>query len=87
MLTGMVLLPACRPLPLYFEKVEGPPTYQLGYQDGCDSSLSKQSALYRMAHGFRRRAELMENRIYFQGWLNGMVYCQFPTSGVHVVRP
>lgn len=72
------LVLACRPLPYYIEKPEGPPDYQLGYQDGCDSKLSQSPGFYKMVHGFKKRPEMIDNELYNQGWSNGFFYCAWP---------
>ncbi len=71
---------ACRPLPFYIEKPEGPPDYQLGFQDGCDSKLSQSPGFYKMFYGFKRRPEMMDNSVYGQGWSNGYFYCVWPEN-------
>lgn len=73
---GMLI--ACRPLPYYIEKPDGPPDYQLGYQDGCDSKLSQSPGFYKMMHGFKKRPEMIDNNLYNQGWSNGFFYCAWP---------
>jgi hypothetical protein len=68
----------CRPLPYYIEKPEGPPDYQLGWQDGCDSKLSQSPGFYKMMYGFKKRPEMIDNNLYNQGWSNGFFYCAWP---------
>lgn len=75
---GTALMMACRPLPYYIEKPDGPPDYQLGYQDGCDSKLSQSPGFYKMMHGFKKRPEMIDNELYNQGWSNGFFYCAWP---------
>jgi hypothetical protein len=72
---------SCRPLPLYFEKPGGPPDYQLGWQDGCDTGVGVEGgALTRGAFGFKKRPELHDNALYNSGWNEGFTYCRFYTS-------
>jgi hypothetical protein len=73
-----MLAMGCRPLPYYIEKPEGPPDYQLGWQDGCDSKLSQAPGFYKMVYGFKKRPEMIGNDLYNQGWSNGFFYCAWP---------
>lgn len=74
-----LLLAGCRPAALWFVAPEGPPDYQLGWQDGCDTGLSAEDAnyMYRLAYGFKKRPEMAENDQYKSGWSDGMTYCRF----------
>lgn len=77
LLAAMGLM-ACRPLPYYIEKPDGPPDYQLGWQDGCDSKLSQSPGFYKLVYGFKKRPEMIDNNLYNQGWSNGFFYCAWP---------
>lgn len=79
LVAGVLLIAACRPMPYYFENPDGPPDYQLGWQDGCDSKLSQAPGFYKMLHGFKKRPEMIDNNLYNQGWSNGFFYCAWPT--------
>lgn len=72
------LVAACRPPTLYMVEPAGPPEYQLGWEDGCDTGLSAQGTwLYRTMFGFKKRPEMGENDQYKQGWNEGFTYCRF----------
>lgn len=84
---GLVLFTAsgCRPISLTFVDPPGPPEYQLGWQDGCDSGISAEGDwLHKAAYGFKKRPEMAANDQYKQGWNEGFTYCRFAmakTSG------
>lgn len=72
------LLTSCRPPALYFATPDGPPDYQLGWQDGCDGGISAQGGfIEKQFIGFKKRPELIENKQYTQGWNDGFMYCRF----------
>ena len=71
-------LSSCRPIMLYYSAPEGPPEYQLGWQDGCDSGLSAEGDwMYKSMYGFKKRPEMAESETYKQGWGEGFTYCRF----------
>lgn len=74
-----VALAACRPLWIASVNPSGPPEYKLGWEDGCDSGVSAEDSgpIYKMALGFKRRAEMAENDQYKRGWNEGFSYCRF----------
>lgn len=68
----------CRPLILQTIDPSGPPEYQLGWEDGCDTGLSAEGEwYYKMMYGFKKRAEMAANDQYKQGWNEGFSYCRF----------
>ena len=78
LLTTAVVASGCRPLSLYGIQPEGPAEYQLGWEDGCDTGLSADSALfYKLMYGFKKRPEMGANDLYKQGWNEGFTYCRF----------
>lgn len=69
---------SCRPMMLYYVAPEGPPEYQLGWQDGCDSGLSAEGDyIYKAMFNFKKRPEMSESEPYKQGWGEGFTYCRF----------
>lgn len=75
-------LVACRPMPLYYVRVEGTPEYKLGWEDGCDTGVSAESGFsYILAYGFKKRPELANNEQYKSAWNEGFTYCRFVTAG------
>lgn len=78
----LVLFPfclmACRPMWLNMVDPAGPPEYQLGWEDGCDSGLSAEGGwTYKMMYGFKKRVEMAASDQYKQGWNEGFSYCRF----------
>ena len=72
---------SCRPMELYFVKPQGPPEYQLGWQDGCDTGISADAGyVAKMMYGFNKRPELGSSEEYKQGWNEGFTYCRFVSS-------
>ncbi len=75
-ITGMVA--SCRPATLYYVDPSGPPEYQLGWQDGCDTGLSAGSTfLYKIMYGHKKRHEFAGNAMYQSGWSDASAYCRF----------
>lgn len=73
-----IALGGCRPLMLNTVDPTGPPEYQLGWEDGCDSGLSAEGGWeYKMMYGFKKRPEMAANDQYKQGWNEGFTYCRF----------
>lgn len=69
---------SCRPMWLQGVDPSGPPEYQLGWEDGCDSGLSSEGGwTYKMMYGFKKRTELASSDQYKQGWNEGFTYCRF----------
>lgn len=80
-LCAVLVLGGCRPLWLQTVDPTGPPEYQLGWEDGCDTGLSAYGAYYyRIMYGFKKRPEMAANDQYKQGWNEGFTYCRFVTD-------
>ncbi len=74
----LAILPSCRPMALLGVNPSGPPEYQLGWEDGCDSGLSAEGGMYyKTIYGFKKRPELAASDQYKQGWNEGFTYCRF----------
>jgi len=72
------LVGGCRPMYLNTVDPPGPPEYQVGWEDGCDSGLSAQGEwYYKVMYGFKKRPEMASNDQYKQGWNEGFTYCRF----------
>jgi hypothetical protein len=72
------LLASCRPMWLQTVDAAGPPEYQLGWEDGCDSGLSAEGGwTYKLMYGFKKRTEMASSDQYKQGWNEGFSYCRF----------
>jgi hypothetical protein len=73
-----LLMASCRPLWLNTVDSSGPPEYQLGWEDGCDSGLSAEGGwTYKIMYGFKKRPEMAASDQYKQGWNEGFTYCRF----------
>ena len=74
----LLLMGGCRPLWLQVVDPPGPPEYQLGWEDGCDSGLSAEGGWdYKVMYGFKKRPEMSSNDQYKQGWNEGFTYCRY----------
>ncbi|MEZ5692149.1 MAG: hypothetical protein R3D71_10880 [Rickettsiales bacterium] len=79
----LIILPVlavsgCKPFWLNFVAPDGPPEYQLGWEDGCDSGISAEGGWAdKMMFGFKKRPELAGNDQYKQAWNEGFTYCRF----------
>lgn len=74
----LAVLPGCRPFWLQTVSPSGPPEYQLGWEDGCDSGLSAEGSWdFKLMFGFKKRPEMAANDQYKQGWNEGFSYCRF----------
>lgn len=74
----VLALGACRPMWTLTVDPSGPPEYQLGWEDGCDTGMSAEgSYYYKLMYGFKKRTELAANDQYKQGWNEGFTYCRF----------
>lgn len=72
------LVMSCRPMWLNMVDPSGPPEYQLGWEDGCDSGLSAEGGWsYKLTYGYKKRPEMAANDQYKQGWNEGFSYCRF----------
>ncbi len=75
---GLIWLGACRPMMLLTVDPAGPPEYQLGWEDGCDSGMSAQGGWeYKVMYGFKKRPEMGGSDMYKSGWNEGFTYCRF----------
>jgi hypothetical protein len=76
---GLLLLTSgCRPFWINVVDPSGPPEYQLGWEDGCDTALSAEGGWdYKLMYGFKKRPEMSANDQYKQGWNEGFTYCRY----------
>jgi hypothetical protein len=69
---------SCRPTVLLSVDPSGPPEYNLGWEDGCDTGISAEGEwYYKVMFGFKKRPEMAANDQYKQGWNEGFSYCRF----------
>jgi len=75
-----LLLFTCGCRPVYLNTIDppGPPEYQLGWEDGCDTGLAAEGEwYYKVMYGFKKRPEMGSNDQYKQGWNEGFTFCRF----------
>jgi hypothetical protein len=71
-------LSGCRPLFLTYVEPDGPPEYQLGWHDGCDTGISAEGNWrMKLLFGFKKRPEMSVSDQYKTGWNEGFTYCRF----------
>src|ERR1700743_1978052 len=78
-ISSLLLLP-CGSRPMYLNTVDppGPPEYQLGWEDGCDTGLGAEGEWYsKVLYGYKKRPEMVSNDQYKNGWNEGFTYCRF----------
>ncbi len=76
--SALLMMAGCRPMWLLAIDPVGPPEYQLGWEDGCDTGMSAEGNwYYKMTYGFKKRPEMAANEQYKQGWNEGFTYCRF----------
>ncbi len=57
---------------------EGPPLYQKGWNEGCDSGLAAYgNGRYKVSYTFTQDWRLVENKEYYGGWKQGYGYCRW----------
>ncbi len=75
---SLLLTSSCRPVWLNTIDPPGPPEYQLGWEDGCDTGLGAEGEwYYKLMYGFKKRPEMAANDQYKQGWNEGFTFCRF----------
>lgn len=67
-----------KPYALDLTPPAGPPEYEIGWTDGCESgSNSYANDFYKLtrAFTFRQDPKLRNNRMYYQAWKDAFLYC------------
>jgi len=67
-----------KPYSLDLTPPEGPPIYQQGWSEGCESGmLSYSGNFYKFmrVHDYKQDARLRTNKMYYQAWQDAYVYC------------
>ena len=65
-----------KPTELDMEPPPGPPIYQQGFRDGCESGLSGYSSGgNKFFWKWKQDPQLSENKIYYQIWKDAYSYC------------
>ena len=56
---------------------EGPPKFQLGWRDGCETGISATSnAFQKHFYSFKQDYQLARDREYYTGWKIAYTQCQ-----------
>ncbi len=86
-MVSMMLLMGCAensvrgffvPYSMNLEPPAGPPEYQQGWRDGCESGLSAyggQVEKFLKVHKLKRDPVLQNNKVYYQVWKDAFLYC------------
>jgi hypothetical protein len=54
----------------------GPPEYQKGWEDGCESGIGMTgNSFYKNFYKFRQDPTMTTNKMYYQTWKNAFSYC------------
>ena len=65
-----------RPSSLKFSPPDGPPHYQQGWLDGCESGLKGYGNNFnKVFHKYKQDPELAQNPEYYQIWKDAYGYC------------
>jgi hypothetical protein len=67
-----------KPASLDIDPPEGPPEYQQGWLDGCESGMAAYSdALPKSFKAFKLKQDpnLRNNKMYYQIWKDAFLYC------------
>jgi hypothetical protein len=55
---------------------DGPPEYQQGFKDGCESGYSGYANSFnKMFYTWKQDPELAQNNVYYQMWKDAYTYC------------
>lgn len=75
-----LMLAACdptKPVSLDLTPPPGPPEYQQGFKDGCESGISGYGTpFYKTFHRVRQDPVLSQNPVYYQIWKDAYAYCR-----------
>lgn len=80
-----ITVSACHNVPMWhykmFERPAGnrpyPEMYIKGWQDGCESGAeASANHFYRFIYEFKQDWQLLENRMYINGWENAYNHCR-----------
>ena len=75
-----------KPYSLDLTPPEGPPEYEQGWSDGCESGMSAySSSFYKLLNAFELRLDpdLRKNKMYYQVWKDAFLYCSLHWEGTN----
>lgn len=65
-----------RPASFDMEPPPGPPIYQQGFRDGCESGYSGYANDFnKLFYTWKQDPQLTENKVYYQIWKDAYSYC------------
>jgi hypothetical protein len=76
----LIMLDGCawmtKPMSLDMTPPPGPPEYQQGFLDGCETAIGAYAnPFYKTFHTAKQDAELAQNKVYYQIWKDAYAYC------------
>lgn len=75
-----------KPLSFHFTPPPGPPEYEQGWMDGCESgSNAYVNPFYKTFkfYKYKQDAELRNNKMYYQVWKDAYFYCALQWEGIN----
>lgn len=76
----LLIITACdptKPVSLNITPPAGPPEYQQGFRDGCESGIAAYtSPFYKVFHRAVQDPYLAQNPVYYQIWKDAYAYCR-----------
>jgi hypothetical protein len=77
LLVGLAACDPTKPVSLNTTPPAGPPEYQQGFKDGCESGIAGYaSPFYKTFHTVKQDGVLAQNPIYYQIWKDAYAYCR-----------
>lgn len=71
---------------LDFNPPPGPPEYQQGWKDGCESGIAAYTTAFVKAfqvYKLKQDPQLVRNPVYYQIWKDAYLYCALYFEGVN----
>ena len=75
-----------KPYSLDLTPPAGPPEYEQGWTDGCESGMNAYSGgIYKALKVFelRQDPQLRNNKMYYQVWKDAFLYCSLYWEGIN----
>ena len=72
-----VFLIGCKPKPPFLEDTpDGPPKFQQGWKDGCETGLAMTgNSVYKNFYKFKQDPYGAQDIVYYKGWKDAMWFC------------
>jgi len=78
-----------KPYSLDLTPPEGPPEYEQGWTDGCESGMNAYfNTFYKAIRVFdyHQDAKLRNNKMYYQAWKDAYLYCAIYGEGLNNLK-